>query len=227
MGSTQLYNRPLLGIQWQGGTYVNGMLPFGLRSALKIFTAVADALEWCIREAGVSEVDHYLDDFVTLGPVESQMCRCNLDTIISVCRQLGIPVGDGEVGRPIFMNRVLGIIIDTVNQKVRLPTDKLARLHHMTRRWVSRRSCCRRDLESLVGILNHAASVIRPSRSFLRGMFDLRSRRRGALQFIRLNQQFQADLSWWRAFAADWIGRALLLHQTVDPMEFASDASGS
>ena len=39
-------DRPLLGIQWKGGTYVDGMLPFGLRSAPKIFTAVADALEW-------------------------------------------------------------------------------------------------------------------------------------------------------------------------------------
>ena len=86
-------DRPLLGIQWQGGTYVDGMLPFGLRSAPKIFMVVADALEWCIREAGVSEVDHYLDDFDTLGPAGSQMCRCNLDTVMSVCRQLGVAAG--------------------------------------------------------------------------------------------------------------------------------------
>ena len=79
---------------------MNGMLPFGLRSALKIFTAVADALEWCIREAGVSEVDHYLDDFVTLGPVESQMCRCNLDTVISVCRQLGVLLAMEKLAGP-------------------------------------------------------------------------------------------------------------------------------
>ena len=61
-------DRSLLGIQWQGGTYMDDMLPFGLRSAQKIFTAVADALEWCVLQAGVGEVDHYLDDFVTLGP---------------------------------------------------------------------------------------------------------------------------------------------------------------
>ena len=33
-------NHPLLGFQWQGVQYVDGMLPFGLHSAPKIFTAV-------------------------------------------------------------------------------------------------------------------------------------------------------------------------------------------
>ena len=35
--------RKWLGMQWQGKVYVDGMLPFGLRSAPKIFNAVADA----------------------------------------------------------------------------------------------------------------------------------------------------------------------------------------
>ena len=36
----------LLGVQWEGERYTDGALPFGLRSALKIFSAVADALQW-------------------------------------------------------------------------------------------------------------------------------------------------------------------------------------
>ena len=38
-------DRHLLGMEW-GGVFVDKTLPFGLRSAPKIFTAVADALEW-------------------------------------------------------------------------------------------------------------------------------------------------------------------------------------
>ena len=37
-------------------------LPFGLRSAPMIFSAVADGLELTIRQVGVEDVDHYLDD---------------------------------------------------------------------------------------------------------------------------------------------------------------------
>ena len=45
-------DRPLLGLVWNGEYFVDAMLPFGLRSAPKIFTAVADALEWCFRQRG-------------------------------------------------------------------------------------------------------------------------------------------------------------------------------
>ena len=34
--------------------YVDGCLPFGLRSAPKLFNALADALEWCISRQGVT-----------------------------------------------------------------------------------------------------------------------------------------------------------------------------
>ena len=60
-------DRHLLGVEWRGAQYVDGSLPFGLRSAPKIFTAVADALQWAMLANGVSIVEHYLDDFVTLG----------------------------------------------------------------------------------------------------------------------------------------------------------------
>ena len=52
----------LLGFEWQGMHYVDGMLPFGLHSAPKLFTAVADALEWVLNQRGVLNVAHYLDD---------------------------------------------------------------------------------------------------------------------------------------------------------------------
>ena len=39
-------DRKCLGMSWQGKIYVDTVVPFGLRSSLKIFNAVADALEW-------------------------------------------------------------------------------------------------------------------------------------------------------------------------------------
>ena len=46
-------DRHLLGMEWQHQLYVNGALPFGLRSAPKIFNTVADALEWILQHRGV------------------------------------------------------------------------------------------------------------------------------------------------------------------------------
>ena len=46
-------DHPLLGFSWQDNYFCDGMLPFGLRSAPIIFTAVANAIEWCVRREGV------------------------------------------------------------------------------------------------------------------------------------------------------------------------------
>ncbi len=53
-----------LGMKWKGALYVDAALPFGLRSAPKIFNAVADALLWIMGFQGVPLGIHYLDDFL-------------------------------------------------------------------------------------------------------------------------------------------------------------------
>ena len=57
----------LLAIEWEGATYVDHTLPFGLRSAPKIFTAVADMVAWVLHCAGIQHQLHYIDDFLFLG----------------------------------------------------------------------------------------------------------------------------------------------------------------
>ena len=64
----------LLGIEWNGTTYLDRALPFGLRSAPKLFTAVADGVSWALYHVGVHNGVHYLDDFLLWGPTDSPLC---------------------------------------------------------------------------------------------------------------------------------------------------------
>jgi len=41
-------DQPLLSVQWNGSILMDKMLPFGLRSAPKIFSAIADGLQWIL-----------------------------------------------------------------------------------------------------------------------------------------------------------------------------------
>ena len=45
-------DRQFLGMQWEGQIFIDGVLPFGLRSAPLMFTALADALLWVIQQEG-------------------------------------------------------------------------------------------------------------------------------------------------------------------------------
>ena len=66
-------DRLLLPIKWRGETFIDKALPFGLRSAPLIFTAIADALQFMMEARGANPVLHYLDDFVTLGEPGSKL----------------------------------------------------------------------------------------------------------------------------------------------------------
>ena len=123
----------------------------------------------------------------------------------------------------------LGIEMDTVRGQLRLPAEKLARLRALLARWATRRSCRRRDLESLVGTLQHACLILKPGRAFLRRIIDL-LRIPGATKghhHIRLNREFRADLQWWITFAEHWNGVAMFPSPREPTGSVTSDASGS
>ncbi|KAL5488697.1 hypothetical protein EMCRGX_G017678 [Ephydatia muelleri] len=91
--------------------------------------------------------------------------------------------------------------------ELRLPDDKVVHLRSLVADWAGRKACNRKELESLVGHLNHACKVVRPGRSFLRRMIALLQRQyRNKYHPIRLNHGFRSDLHWWASFAAQWNG---------------------
>ena len=223
-------DRPFQAMQWEGQLYIDPMLPFDLRSTPKIFNAVTDALNWHLRQRGVQQVFHYLDDFVIVAPPNSPQCRDSMATLDMVCTELGVPIAEHKRGGPTTCMVFLGIEIDTVTAELRLPTEKLQRLRSLLKDWGDRKTCQRNELESLIGLLNHACKVVRSGRSFLRRMIDLlhhmphNPHRRHP---IRLNNGFRSNLSWWRMFVDRWNGVSFLSTAPHLPaVEMASDASG-
>ena len=226
-------DRALMGVMWEGLVFVDPMLPFGLRSAPKIFNAVADAIQWQLERRGVEHIAHYLDDFLVWGPPASPKCQEALEALEHCCSQLGVPLATHKTVNPTPCLTFLGIVIDTEANQLRLPEDKLARLRELLITWGDRKACTRRELESLTGTLNHACKAVRPGRSFLRRMLNLlksphaQNARKRAMQQIRLNRDFRSDLQWWRVFAERWNGTAIATVGEGNPsIELISDASG-
>ena len=71
--------------------YVDKTLPFGVRSAPEIFSAITDALEWVMHNKGIANCLHYLDDFLTMCAPGSEECLMNLRKLSSVCGTLDLP----------------------------------------------------------------------------------------------------------------------------------------
>ena len=69
----------------------------------------------------------------------------------------------------------IGIEFDTMSMELRLPEEKLGCLQALITSWRGRKSCQRKELESLVGHLHHACKVVCPGRRFLRDLLALLS----------------------------------------------------
>ena len=222
-------DRWLLSTMWENALYIDTALPFGLRSAPKIFNALADAVEWMLKQEGIEVVLHYLDDYLLVGAPNSPECERALSILLRVFGELGLPVATNKSEGPTTRLTFLGFELDSVQLEFCLPAGKVAALQMMITEWLDRRSCTRKELESLVGSLGHAGRVVQPGKTFLRRMFELLSIPKKPHHFVRLNASFRSDLLWWHTFLTPLNG--ISLPRRFGPLQvqaqFTTDASGS
>ena len=202
------------------------VLPFGLRSAPKLYNKVADALLWILVQLDRVDGLHYLDDFLLFG--DSSNCDASLRQALARCSAQGVPVATGKTEGPCTRLVFLGIEIDTLSMSLQLPAVELDRLQREIQRWGTLKCCTKREL-SLIGQLQHACCVIKSGRSFLRRMIELS---KGVCELhhrIHLNTGFRSDLRWWSFFLPIWNGSCPLssISLGVPSVELTSDASGS
>ena len=222
-------DRLLQGIVWQGNLCVDAALPFGLRSAPRIFTAMADALEWRGKFEGITHIIHYLDDFLILAPPGGSRCKQELEGLLALFGRLQVPVAAEKVEGPSTRLTFLRIKMDTSRMCLRLPSEKLDNLKRMVADWLLKKSCLIRDLQSLVGKLQHASKVVQLGRAFLRRLFELLKGRPKGQQLVHLCAAFRSDLMWWHVFLESWNGVGLLQGQlgSIPDINLFTDASGS
>ena len=222
-------DRHLLGMMWNDQLFIDTVLPFRLRSAPKIFSAVADTLEWILTQQGVSHSIHYLDDFFTVGSPTSNECSNNLHRIVETCKLLGVPLAPEKIVGPTRQLTFLGIEIDSESLQLRIPQEKLEKLKLLITSWRDRKAAKKRQLLSLIGHLARACKVVPPGRTFLRRIINLSCVPKDLDHWVRLNAEFQSDVQWWHLFLEKWNGISCL-HTHIPSKEdviVATDASGS
>ena len=130
-------DRHLLGMCRQGDYYLHLALPFGLRSAHAIFNSLADLFHCClVNNWNVLDLLHYLDDYFTLGPPLSDICASRLKAIDQAATEIGIPLSPDKCVGPTTCLIFLG--------------------SELLEEWATKRTCKLKELQSLLGKLNHA-----------------------------------------------------------------------
>ena len=87
----------LLGVQWRGVVFIDRMLPFGLHSAPKFFSEVADTLQWILSTKGITYSLHYLDDYIMVTD-SLDKAFIQKDILTSTFESLGVPLEYSKLG---------------------------------------------------------------------------------------------------------------------------------
>ena len=136
-----------------------------------------------------------------------------LQTFLSICEGIGIPMAPDKTIGPVTCLTFLGIELDTVQQKARLPKDKIEKSLFMINDFLGRKKVNLKDLQSLCGLLNFACSVIVPGRAFLRRLFDLTRGLRKPYYRVRLRKGCKDDLKMWKNFLENFNGKCFFIDQ--------------
>jgi hypothetical protein len=218
---------PLQGMKWREKYFFDIVMQFGLASATAIFEWYSSAAQHIAKvRLGIEHLVHYIDDFLVIVADRAD-CGAQLQLIVALFAELGLPVARDKLEGPCTSMVFLGILLDSLTMTARLDEQRLAEIGVMLREWAGRKTASREQLQSLIGVLSFAAKVVRSSRIFLRRMIDqLKRIPAWANSSTRypLADTFYLDLQWWATFVREWNGVALVPTTAEVSVELYTDA---
>ena len=221
----------LLGFCIDGLFFFDKCLPMGCSISCKIWETFATFLHWLTEtKAGLSTLDHYLDDFIFAGEKNSEDCKKLMDRFRSLCYEIDIPLADDKTIGPVTTLTFLGIEINTMEMLMKIPQDKIEELLNIIQSFLNRKKLLKRELESLVGMLNFFGKAVRFSRAFSRRFYDAMSSVPEPHHHIRISSELREDLNMWHTFlrkfngisyfpASEWV--------TSSVLQLYTDSAGS
>ena len=106
-----------------------------------------------------------------MGPALSDKCQENLAAIQHLCTHLRISLAQENLEDPTHCLTYLVIKIDTFLFLDWLPNDKLTWIRSVLRLWLKKHRATKRQIVSLVDLLQHASKVVVSGRTFTVHMY--------------------------------------------------------
>ena len=209
---------PLLGFQWKEKWYYDKTLPMGCSSSCQIFEDLSTAMEWVGKnKLQIPNIVHILDDFLIIDK-SLDTCGTKLNRFLQFCHELGVPMAEEKTVGPAHVLTFAGIELDCLKHEARLPREKVEKCREVIIQFLSRKKVTLKELQSLIGLLNFACSIIKPGRVFLRRLINLTIGVVRPMYFIRLTLKVKNDLRIWQQFLTSFNCQSLFLEEVWTPI---------
>lgn len=198
-------HRELQGSRWGFGNepesyYVDNFLCFGLSCAPWIFHRISSAIARMLRRRGF-QIVCYLDDFLVTGN-NYDACNSALHCLLDTLQSLGFAINWEKVVSPNTRVQFLGIILDSLRERIELPAAKLLALEDMARYFSKRKKMTKVELQRNVGHMNFAARAVYGARTFTRPFIDALTTLQKPHHHFRITKLVGEELRWWSSIAS-------------------------
>ena len=186
-------------------TWVSAFAHFGGSPFPAYANAIMSAISDILRKHGVPNT-FLTDDLFVCGATAAE-CQAHLDRAVAILTRLGWQLQEDKLLPPSQVMPFLGIVIDTVNERLSIPQDKLQNYLRSIRHILKEDDAghlLAKEVESLVGKLSWVVEVmvagkahIWPLRQSLpHGWYHHRRLR----ATVRLGREARAALLWWEQY---------------------------
>ena len=187
--------------------FVDKCLPFGASISCTHFQGFSDAVAHIVKFKTKQDLVNYLDDFL-FAQLLKLLCNQQMQAFLDVCSRINFPVSMEKTFWAATRMIFLGFLIDTVNEMVSLPKEKIEKGLDLIQAALDRPSkkLTLKELQKICGFLNFLGRCIIPGRAFTRRLYANTTGVTKPHHHIRISTEMRMDLQMWQKF---------LLHPSV------------
>ena len=198
---------PLYGITLDGKVYIDTAPPFGCRTSSMACARTTNAVVYLLQKLG-HFAKCYLDDFAGAAGTR-QWAEAAYAAFKRLARELGLDLAEDKCVPPTTELEWLGFKISSIHMSITIPEDKLNEILEECGTWTRGRCASRKDLQRLVGRLQHVARCVQPARRFMaRILATLRDAPHVGKHLVP--EDLLLDIQWFKNYARDANGIVLI-----------------
>lgn len=179
-------------------------MPMGCRTSCKIFEEFSTVIEWIAQ-----------NDFLFIGN-SKESALSKFKKFLDACTYIGIPLEADKTVLPTQVIEFVGITIDVRQKETRLPGDKVEKCRNLLNPYQNKKACTLKEVQSLVGVVNFASSVILPGRAILKRFIQLTMHVSENQKFVLINKECKDDMGMWLVFLDEKFISSNTLHLFTD-----------
>lgn len=171
---------------------------FGSGTSCFLYMKLSNALAHIFRKKSGGDINNFLDDFLTCK-IDELGCNEYLSIFMSICADINLPLA---MEKTCFATQIivfLGLLINTVDQTISLPDDKLARARAEIDLILRSKKITVHQLQRLTGLLNFFCRAVVPGRAFTRRLYTKYAGMR-SYHHLRVDAEMKSDCLMWLQF---------------------------